>query len=163
VVTDTTQKNGVDVLCDVKNLVKTFDYQSFDIVISNIGNIRNYTAAIQNIKDVCKSGGIVVIGFKGSEWEFTQKNIKEIFNDFNIETITGIYMKAKKDLKKSGSAKATPKKVRKITRPVAKYIGDSEVYFPSFKKIVNKGDLVEEMPLDEAAKRSDFIVIEREE
>lgn len=52
------------------------------------------------------------------------------------------------------------KKIKKI--PIAKYIGDTEKYFPAFKKIVNKGDLVAEMPLEEAEARRDFIVINKE-
>ncbi len=41
----------------------------------------------------------------------------------------------------------------------AMYVGQIEKYFPSFKKIVNKGDLVPEMPLDEAKTRRDFIIV----
>jgi len=42
---------------------------------------------------------------------------------------------------------------------VPKYIGDSEVYFPDYKKIINKGDLLPEMSIKEAQARKDFIVI----
>ena len=49
-------------------------------------------------------------------------------------------------------------KKKKETKPIAKYIGDTEKYFPAFKKIVSKGDLVAEMPLDEAEARRDFII-----
>ncbi len=63
------------------------------------------------------------------------------------------------------------KKIKEIKEPkefkesvkvkIAKYIGSKEIYFPSFKKIVNRGDLVPEMPLDEAKGRRDFIVIDK--
>ncbi len=43
---------------------------------------------------------------------------------------------------------------------IAKYIGEVEIYFPQFKdKIVNTGDLVPELPIEEAKNRSDFTVI----
>jgi len=46
---------------------------------------------------------------------------------------------------------------------IIRYIGDAEIYFPKFKIIINKGDLVPEMPIDEARARKDFIVEERED
>lgn len=52
------------------------------------------------------------------------------------------------------------KLIEKPAIKIAKYIGE-ERYFPSFKKIVNKGDLVPEMPLNEAKARRDFIVINK--
>jgi hypothetical protein len=54
------------------------------------------------------------------------------------------------------------KKTKRIIQ-IPMYVGDTEKYFPAFKKIVNKGDLVAEMPLDEAKARRDFIVINKEE
>ena len=53
--------------------------------------------------------------------------------------------------------KQTKKKVKKGI-PIAVYVGSNEVMFPDFKKIVNKGDSVIEMPLKEARSRRDFIV-----
>jgi len=56
------------------------------------------------------------------------------------------------------------KEIKKVVlKPVAKYIGDMEIYIPDFKKIVNKGDLVPEMPITEARARRDFIVINEED
>ena len=49
-----------------------------------------------------------------------------------------------------------PKK--KLGLPIAVYVGDVEIFIPEFKKIVNKGDAVLEMPLKEARARTDFIV-----
>ncbi len=53
--------------------------------------------------------------------------------------------------------KRTRKKVKKGI-PIAVYVGSNEVMFSDFKKIVNKGDTVLEMPLKEARARRDFIV-----
>ena len=62
-------------------------------------------------------------------------------------------------------AKTKVKKVKKVKKikkklgiPIAVYVGNVEVYFPDFNKIVNKGDTVLEMPLKEARARRDFIV-----
>ena len=59
--------------------------------------------------------------------------------------------------------KVKKKSIKTIAKPIAKYIGDAEVYFPQFKKIINRGDLLPEMPINEARARSDFIVINEEE
>jgi len=61
--------------------------------------------------------------------------------------------------------KKTKKKSKPIIKPtieltakyIAKYVGDAEVM--GFKKIINKGDLVPEMSIDEARVRKDFIVV----
>ena len=56
------------------------------------------------------------------------------------------------------------KKVKRIRKkikkgiPIAVYIATNEVMFSDFKKIVNKGDTLLEMPLKEARLRKDFIV-----
>jgi len=50
------------------------------------------------------------------------------------------------------------KRVRKKKIPVPIYIRDIEVMFPDFKRIVNKGDSVPEMSLNEARARRDFII-----
>ncbi len=43
---------------------------------------------------------------------------------------------------------------------IPKYIGEVEIYFPLFEnKIVKTGDLVRELPIEEAKNRSDFTVI----
>ena len=46
---------------------------------------------------------------------------------------------------------------------VAQYIGQPEVYFPGFNKIINHGDLLPELSLKEAESRSDFIVVLRKD
>jgi len=70
-----------------------------------------------------------------------------------------------KKVKEKVKVKSKPKEIKKVRllKPIAKYIGDMEVYIPAFKKIVNKGDLVPEMPINEASVRKDFIVIYEEE
>ena len=55
------------------------------------------------------------------------------------------------------------KKPKKLKKPIAQYIGGVEVMITQFKKIINKGDLVPEFPIEEARARRDFIVINEEE
>ena len=59
--------------------------------------------------------------------------------------------------------KTKRKYVKKIKKPIAKYIGDVEVIISQFKKIINKGDLVPEFPIKEAKARRDFVVINEKE
>lgn len=168
VITDTTKLDGVDVLCDSRNLVKTFESQSFDVVIcKNLGNYCNLEDSIHQIKSVCKTGGVVFISFGGSCYQIKIDYAKEIFADFYIEALEGKYLKAIK-LKlpevNLAKTKTKAKKIkRKISVPIARYIGNTEIYIPNFKKIVNKGDLVPEMSIEEARQRPDFIVINEEE
>ena len=49
----------------------------------------------------------------------------------------------------------------KRIQKVPKYTGQVELYFPEYKKVVNNGDFLEELPIEEARKRDDFIIIER--
>lgn len=69
---------------------------------------------------------------------------------------------AKKNIKKLEKLDK-PIPIKTTKKPIAKYIGDTEVYFPHFNKIINKGDLVPEMPIEEAMARRDFTIINKEE
>ena len=60
-------------------------------------------------------------------------------------------------MKKKKNSRPIIKPIIKYIAYVAKYVGDAEVM--GFKKIINKGDLVPEMPIDEARVRKDFIVV----
>jgi len=55
-----------------------------------------------------------------------------------------------------------PEKNKKEVKRIPKYIGDTEVYFPDFGKIVKKGDPLPELSLEEADRRSDFTVVEED-
>lgn len=160
---------GIDVLCDVRNLIRTFDAESFDIVIcTTLDRIYDWRTAIHNIKSVCKTGGLILICLHCSEWKFQRDIINKIFADFNIEILEKSFLKAVKvNFMEVNLKNIKPRKTKatkpKIIKEVAKYIGDIELYFPQFRKIVNKGDLLPELPLWEAIERRDFIVIESED
>ena len=157
---DTCMTGSVDVLCDVRNLIKTFDYESFDVVIcTTLDRIYDWRTAIHNLKSVCKTGGKILIPLSNDgEWRF-QKIINSIFSDFKILNTNPLKALKIKTMEVN-LAKVKPKKgSRKIKVPTPKYVGTSELYFPQFKKIVNKGDLLPELPLWEARERDDFIVL----
>lgn len=44
-------------------------------------------------------------------------------------------------------------------KEIPRYTGEVELYFPEFKKIVKKGDLLPELPIEEAERRSDFEIV----
>lgn len=51
------------------------------------------------------------------------------------------------------------KDIKPKKKQIAKYIGETEVYFPAYKKIVKQFDVLEEMSIEEAKSRDDFIVV----
>ena len=108
---------GVDLICDVKDLIKKFGEESFDIVISTemLEHIKDWRDAISKIKHICKPGGIILIttrskGFKYHSyphdfWRYEPKDIKYIFSDCNISVLErddkepGIFTKIRKPKK----------------------------------------------------------------
>ena len=47
------------------------------------------------------------------------------------------------------------------TKLIPRYIGDVELYWPDFGKITKPGDYLEELPIEQAKARKDFILTER--
>ena len=154
-------KDDIDVLCDNRNLIKVFDIDSFDVVIAPVAYEQNLISTIHNIKAVCKTGGTLIADFTG--WIFDNENY--IFSDFKIIDKQKKFINAiKLGLPEVNLAKAKVKKKKQLySGPIAQYVGSTEIYIPKFKKIVNRGDYVEEFPIEEARRRSDFIVINESE
>lgn len=107
---------GVDIICDASDLVKQFGLEQFDIVlcIESIEHIDNWAGCIQNMKDVLKPGGIIILttrtnkyaehGYPDDYWRFQASDLEDIFSDFHIvnswqdDWEHGAYIKAKKPL-----------------------------------------------------------------
>jgi len=104
---------GVDIICDVKDLVKRFGEQSFDIVLSTelLEHVRDWRAAIHNIKTICRKGGIILItcrsfgfgyhGYPSDFWRYEVGDMEYIFSDCTIAKIErdperGVFLKALK-------------------------------------------------------------------
>lgn len=111
---DIAEGPGVDFVGDVTDLLATFEYGSFDIVIATevLEHVKNWRKAVSNIKHIIKPGGIVIItvpskgcGFHGcpeDHWRYEIEDIKTIYSDFIIEElwknpeIEGVFLKAKR-------------------------------------------------------------------
>lgn len=105
---------GVDVVCTADNIVSKFGENSFDIVISTemLEHVRNWRAAVSNIKRVCKIDGIILITTRSfgmpyhswpyDFWRYEKEDIEEIFADFDVLALErdtcdpGILLKARK-------------------------------------------------------------------
>jgi SAM-dependent methyltransferase len=112
--TDMRSGPGVDIECPAENLVSRFGSESFDIVISTstLEHIRDWKQAVSNIKNICKSEGIVIItapsnfpfhAFPNDFWRYTPADFEDIFSDFNILVLEEdptlpslVYLKAQK-------------------------------------------------------------------
>jgi len=97
--TDIKSGSGVDVVCDFKDLVSKFRQESFDIVVSTemLEHVRDWRDAIHIIKQLCKSGGIILLstrspgfiyhGYPWDFWRFAIKDIEYIFQDCLIKRL----------------------------------------------------------------------------
>ncbi len=103
---------GVDIICPVENLVEKFGEESFDIVISTclLEHIRDWRRAVSNIKNVCKTNGIIMIivpsvmpyhSYPNDFWRFSKEDMANIFRDCEIlaieedsQPLSNVYCKA---------------------------------------------------------------------
>jgi len=93
---DLEQGQGVDKIVDVSDLIQEFGYSAFDLVISTevLEHVKDWKKAIHNIKNVTKTGGMVLITTRGpgfprhdhpaDYWRFTLGDIYYTFRDFII-------------------------------------------------------------------------------
>jgi len=105
---------GVDLVCDVDDIVDRFGKESFDIVISTelLEHVRDWKKVISNIKNVCKQNGIMLIttrsygfpyhAYPNDFWRFELLDLENIFSDCIIEKLEqdrahpGVFIKARK-------------------------------------------------------------------
>lgn len=83
----------VDQVCNVYDIVNVFGKESFNIVISTemMEHVEDWRLAINNIKDVCKPGGLIFIttrskgfplhGYPHDYWRFEVEDMRKIFSD----------------------------------------------------------------------------------
>jgi len=87
---------GVDRICDVTDLVKTFGAESFDAVICTelMEHVRDWRSVMHNIKGVCRKGGTMLVttrsrgfehhGFPHDYWRYDEDDMRSIFSDCEI-------------------------------------------------------------------------------
>ncbi|MFH1508476.1 MAG: class I SAM-dependent methyltransferase [Candidatus Omnitrophota bacterium] len=102
---------GVDIKCDIQDLLPRFGENSFDFVVSTemLEHIRDWRQAIHIIKSLCRPGGVILIttrsigfpyhGYPHDYWRFEYDDLKVIFKDLKIASIekdspeAGIFIK----------------------------------------------------------------------
>lgn len=105
---------GVDVVCNVADIVKEFGEEVFDIVVSTelLEHVRDWRKAISNMKRVCNPGGVLIIttrsygfgyhGFPYDFWRYEVEDMRAIFADCDIlalerdKEMPGVFLKARK-------------------------------------------------------------------
>lgn len=111
---DILEGSGVDIMCNAEDLLDKFGKERFDIVVSTelLEHVLNWRKVISNIKNVCKSSGVILIttrsfgfnyhAFPYDFWRYELDDMKTIFSDCDIVSLqkdpkeAGIFIKAKK-------------------------------------------------------------------
>lgn len=86
---------GVDIICPAENIVTQFGEERFDLVVSSssLEHIKDWRAAISNMKNVCKPNGIILIivpsdwpyhSYPNDFWRYGKGDIENIFSDSDI-------------------------------------------------------------------------------
>lgn len=105
---------GVDELCSVERLIDHFGSDSFDVVFSTemLEHVRDWRAAVGNLKGVTRPGGILLFttrsrgfGFHGYPfdfWRYELSDVTAVFGDFEMLALEpdlsepGVFFKGRK-------------------------------------------------------------------
>lgn len=96
IATDMRDGKGVDVVCDVCDIVKMYGKESFDVILclEVLEHVEFWREGISNIKNVCKPNGLILItasskgfhwhGYPDDFWRYEIEDMQEIFSDCKI-------------------------------------------------------------------------------
>jgi len=94
---------GVDVICNSSGLIERFGKDSFDLVISTslIEHVRDWKAAVHNMKGVCKPGGLILLttcafgfqyhGYPFDFWRYELDDLKSLFSDCQLLSLEPVF------------------------------------------------------------------------
>ena len=96
---DITSGPGVDMICDVTDILNKFGPERFDIIVCTevIEHVRDWRTAILNMMQVLKLNGIIYLtsrskgfgihSYPSDYWRYEIEDIREIFKEFEIQVL----------------------------------------------------------------------------
>jgi SAM-dependent methyltransferase len=145
---------GVDEICDIQELTRRYGRDRYDVVICTevLEHVKKWRAAISNLKNVLKEGGLVLIttrsqgfphhGYPDDFWRYDVADLRIIFSDFFIEHLTpdpsspGVFLKARKNAPFREGSLDSHKLYSVVTNSRCRDINNVDVIFFKVRKHV---------------------------